>query len=135
LRNGILDGGRTAKHSGYDRNTAPSAQAILREASEIARRQGKDQSYWADRVVVEIAGLQIRAGDFDGARATLENGRDQYRADEAQVALAEAMASNGDLKRALMALPHVEPNEEGGWRHDEDRIQLKYEEHLISSAT
>src|SRR5579872_2938467 len=47
--------------------TRSTAQALLREASEIALKQGETERFWTEHVLLEIGEVQIRAGDFEGA--------------------------------------------------------------------
>src|SRR5262245_26264658 len=59
---------REAPHG--DRQAAASASSVrtlLREASDLALRQGQDEHWWCDGVLLQVCELQSRAGDFDGA--------------------------------------------------------------------
>jgi len=47
--------------------TKMAVHALLREASEIALKQGEQEHFWTSRVLLHIGEVQIRAGDLDGA--------------------------------------------------------------------
>lgn len=119
---------RKAKPSG------PVVQNVLREASEIALKQDQHQDYWSDRVLLHIANVQIRAGDFDGALKSIRGSSYPNDRNGGLVELAEALARNGKRERAFDVLRLL--GADHGWRQDylDDGVQLQWIEHLIASG-
>lgn len=110
---------------------ASSASAILREASEILLRQPMHQGFWSDRLLLEIADIQIRARDFVGARQSIRGSRYDYGRSAALVDLAERLAGDGKWQDALDVLREM--GDDHGWRQDylEDGVRLQWIDHLI----
>src|SRR5579883_2170425 len=78
----------------------PSISAILREASEIALKQGEPENYWTDRVLLRLGELQVRAGDFESALRSIRASSYPYGRDMGLLKLAEALARAGKKQRA-----------------------------------
>jgi tetratricopeptide (TPR) repeat protein len=112
----------------------PAADAILREACEIALKQNAEQHYWTDRVLLHIGELQIQAGDFDGALKSIRGSTYPYGHAAGLVHLAEAVARQGRRERGLEILRLL--GSDHGWRQDymEDGVQLRWIEYLNSSG-
>jgi hypothetical protein len=111
----------------------PDVQAILREASALAREQGANESYWIKRTLLEIGAVQVRAGDFDGALKSISASSYDYGRKGGLIELAEAIARNGDRERAFRVLALVTDH---GWRQDymDDQVQLQWVEYLIAAG-
>jgi hypothetical protein len=61
---------RAAELSPTDRKAKsgdPPVNTILREASKLALKQEGFEHLWTDEVLLQIAEMQIRERDFDGA--------------------------------------------------------------------
>jgi len=118
--------------AGEDHPASVDAVPILREASEIARRQDEPQSYWCDRALLDVADAQVRAGDFDGARHTIRSSGYEHGRHRALAALARAMARSGQREQALVVLRETETDH--GWSQDhlEDGVKMSYAEHQMS---
>jgi tetratricopeptide (TPR) repeat protein len=108
----------------------PEVEAALREASDLALMQDKVQHYWSDGVLLQIAGVQIRAGDFDGALRSIRGSSYDHGRNARLVDLAEALARAGKKERALEVVRMLDPS----WRPNdvEDTVQLRWIEHLIA---
>lgn len=111
----------------------PSVPVILREASEIALLQEEHQSSW-ERILVHIGKVQIQVGDYDGALRSIRGSGYEYMRNAALIDLAEAIARDGKKERAFEVLRLVDSDH--GWRQKymEDRVQLRWIEHLIAAA-
>jgi hypothetical protein len=59
----------------------PSVREVLRAARDLALKQDKHQRYWTQTVLLQIADLQIRTGDFDDALQAIRASSDTYRRD------------------------------------------------------
>ena len=110
-----------------------SAIEMLREASQIASRQDKEHSFWCDRVLLKIAGIQTRLNDFDGARNTLKNGTDSYSRNAAFIELAKAHAGVGQREQAFEVLREL--GTDHGWNQDcvSDDVQAFWVDYLITT--
>ena len=118
---------------GEDGSPSPSVKAILKEAAQIASRQDEEQAYWCERALLRIAELQMRAGDFDGARDSIAKCNNSYGANASSVRLAEALAGAGDRERAFQVLREM--GTDHGWRQDflDDGVRMRWLEYLIST--
>jgi tetratricopeptide (TPR) repeat protein len=107
-----------------------SVHSILREASELGLKQGEQERYWTQRVLLQIADQQTRAGDFDGALLSLRGSIDY---DRGLSSLVKAMARAGMKDRALAVSRSVERR---GQRRDRlpDVVQLGWVEHLVAKG-
>src|SRR5262245_23211070 len=81
--------------------TVPSVQAILREASELALKQGAEEHLWTDRVLLTIGELQARAGDYDGALRSIRGSGYPHGRQIGLLHLTQALALAGQKERAL----------------------------------
>lgn len=110
-----------------------SAIAVLNEASQIAVRQDVKPSLWCDRVLLQIADIQTRAHDFDGARNTIRNCGYPYGRNAALVRLAETHAGAGQRKQAFEVLHEL--GTDHGWTQDhlEDGVRMFWVEYLIAA--
>jgi tetratricopeptide (TPR) repeat protein len=106
----------------------PSVRAILREASELARKQDEHQHYWTQRVLLHIGEVQTRAGDFDGARQSILGSTYDYGRDVQLAELAKAVARNGNAQRAAEIVRLVRSDD------SEDSTPLSGIEHLIATG-
>jgi tetratricopeptide (TPR) repeat protein len=113
---------------------ASSVQAILREASEIALEQDKDQNYWTSRVLQHIGELQIQARDFDSALRTFRGSNDSYKRDGGLAQLAKALAREGNRERALKVFRLIAFDNGRQRENLENAVQLQRIEHLIASG-
>jgi tetratricopeptide (TPR) repeat protein len=116
-----------------EKATGSSLKAILREASELAIEQDKEQHYWTGRVLLEIGELQGRAGDFEGAFKSIRSSNDGWQTYAALVNLAKSLARAGQRKRAFEVLFLIENSP--WWPLDVlgDAVELRWIEHLIAS--
>ena len=106
---------------------------ILKDASQVARRQDEHQRYWSDRALLAIADVQTRAGDFDGALETIRACRQGYgRKEEASIHLAKALAKAGQRDQAFAALRQT--GSDLGWCQEwaEDEIKMHCLQYQIS---
>lgn len=119
-----------------DQRSIPNITAVLKEASQIAIRQNKHQGYWCDRALFDIADVQKRVGDFDGALHTITKSNYPYRYGRmgALHDLAKTMARAGRRKQALAVLRQM--GTDHGWRQDlmDDGVTMAYLEHQIFSG-
>jgi tetratricopeptide (TPR) repeat protein len=106
----------------------PSADAVLREACEIALKQDGEQRFWIDRVLLHIGELQTYAADYDGALKSIRGSNYTYGRDAGLEHLAQALARGGKRERAFEILRM----QDHGW--PENRVQLKWVECLIASG-
>jgi hypothetical protein len=119
-----------------DRNTLivlPAIDPILREASELALKQGGRQRFWTERVILRIGELQSQAGDFGGALRSIEGSGYSYGRNGGLVQLAKSMARDGKRERAFEIVRLL--GTDHGWRQDyiEDGVQLRWIEYLVQS--
>ncbi len=112
----------------------PSVHSILREASEIALKQGPREAYWTDGVLLAIAEQQIRAGDFDGALRSVRGSRYPEGRNSALVRLAEALARAGKKDRALEVSRLIDTERSRTQDHLQEIVQIKWVEHLIAKG-
>jgi tetratricopeptide (TPR) repeat protein len=107
---------------------------LLREASQITLKQGPDQEYWTERVLLDIGRVQIRAHDFEGAERSIRGSAYKYGHNEGIVELAESLARDGNLEKAQEVLRSL--GEDHGWGQArlDDSVQLKWIEHLIATG-
>jgi tetratricopeptide (TPR) repeat protein len=112
----------------------PAADAVLREACEIALKQDEEQHFWTERVLLHIGELQIQAADFEGALKSIRGSTYPYGRGAGLVHLAEAVARQGGRERGFEILRLI--GSDHGWRQDytEDGVQLRWIEYLISSG-
>jgi non-ribosomal peptide synthetase component E (peptide arylation enzyme) len=115
-------------------DTIPNIKAVLKKASQIAIRQHEHQGYWSDHTLLDIASVQRRAGDFDGALHTITKSNYPYGRMAALDDLAKTMARAGRRKQAFTVLRQM--GTDHGWRQDllHDRVTMAYLEHQISSG-
>ncbi len=121
-------------HGKMPGDAGPDIRAILKEASQIAIRQDAHEGYWCDRTLVEIARVQKRAGDFDGALRTMTKSNDQYGRIVALNDLAKTLARAGRRSQAFAVLRQM--GTDHGWRQDllDDGVTMAYLEHQIVSG-
>ena len=110
--------------------STPSVHSILREASEIALKQGKHEGFWTQRVLLSIGEVQIRAGDFDGALRSIRGSTYPYGRDLGLWHLAKALARTGNKDRAVEVSRLIEED----WRGTRDGVLLQWTEHLIAKS-
>ncbi len=108
----------------------PSAKDLLRKASELAAEQDEAQHFWTMRLLLQVRELQIRAGDYDGARKSIRASADP----EGLVHLAEGLAAAGRRQESLEVLRELGSNH--GWRQEylDDGVLLRWIEHLIAAG-
>ena len=111
-----------------------TAHAVLREASELALKQGKHEHFWTDRTLLEIGDLQIRTGDFDGALRSLRGSNYPFGRDIGLVRLIEALARDGKKDRALdiCRLMVLEGSRDQQYLHEV--VQIHWADHLIAKG-
>jgi tetratricopeptide (TPR) repeat protein len=108
----------------------PAAREVLREAAAIVLKQ-KHQHWWSDHTLRQLADVQIRAGDFDGALRSVR-ARDGQNAG-GLIDLVEAIARSGNRKLAFDVLQFPSENK-GQWQDVvRDGVQLRWIEYLIAS--
>ena len=110
----------------------PALRTILKDASQLARRQDEHQRYWSDRALLAIADVQIRAGDFDGALETIGDCRYEYGRNAASHHLANALAKAGRREQAFTVLQRMGSHH--GWSQDwlEDDVKISCLQYEIS---
>ena len=110
-----------------------SAIEVLNEAGQIAVSQDLQHSLELDRVILEIADLQIKGKDFEGAKNTIQHSGYLYGANAAYVNLAEALARTGDRERAFEVLKEL--GTDHGWNQDflEDGVRMFWIESLLAA--
>jgi tetratricopeptide (TPR) repeat protein len=109
-------------------------QAVLREASDVALKQAEQERYWTQRVLLDIADVQIRAGDFDGALRSILGSSYIYGREAGLVHLAEALARDGNRERAFDVL-RIRGDTGGAQQaYLQDAVQLQWARHLIASG-
>ncbi|MGE5326610.1 MAG: hypothetical protein ACM3NO_06195 [Deltaproteobacteria bacterium] len=110
------------------------AAALLREASEITQKQGPEQRYWTERVLLDIGNVQIRARDFAGAERSIRGSAYDYGRAEGIVVLAESLARDGQQERAHEVLRSL--GKDHGWSQAnlDDKVELQWIEHLIATG-
>jgi tetratricopeptide (TPR) repeat protein len=108
--------------------------AVLREAAQIAACQDEEQRYWRDRVLLQIAEAQIRAGDFDEAEHSINRAKKEYDAHTAAMHLAEALAGAGHCERAFQVLREMGSDYDSRAGYLDDRIRMRWLEYLISTG-
>jgi tetratricopeptide (TPR) repeat protein len=108
--------------------------AVLREAAQIAACQDEEQGYWRDRVLLQIAEAQIRAGDFDGAEHSINRAKKEYDAPTAAMHLAEALAGAGHCERAFQVLREMGSDYDSRPGYSGDRIRMRWLEYLIATG-
>jgi tetratricopeptide (TPR) repeat protein len=110
------------------------SEIVLREAAETTLKQGPEQEYWTERVLLDIGNVQIRARDFKGAERSICGSTYDYGNNAGIVELAEALAGDGKLEKARDTLRALGPDH--GWRQDylDDGMQWRWIEHLISTG-
>lgn len=111
-----------------------AAQKALREASELAIQQDDQQRHWAAWALLRIGEVQIRAGDCDAALRSIRASADSYGRNQGLLALAKALARNGNRERAFDVLSLL--GSDHGWHQDtlEDEVQLRWVEHLLAAT-
>jgi tetratricopeptide (TPR) repeat protein len=112
--------------------TIPRVRRILREASEIALRQGEQGGHWTENALLTIGKVQIRAGDFDGALQSIRGSAEGYRRDEELLHLAQALARHGNRQQGLAVLWLLSPGDNWQQVFARDAVQLKWAEYLIA---
>jgi tetratricopeptide (TPR) repeat protein len=110
----------------------PAVRPILREVGDIVLKQDERQHYWTQVVLLRLADLQTRVGDFDGAYQAIYTYGEDNGGGLRLVQLAEAVARKGDRKRAFDMVELLKP----GWQYDAgvDRVQARWIEHLLASG-
>ena len=110
----------------------PALRTILKDASQLARRQDEHQRYWSDRALLAIANVQIRAGDFDGALETIGDCRYEYGRNAASHHLANALGKAGRREQAFTVLQRMGSHH--GWSQDwlEDDVKISCLQYQIS---
>jgi tetratricopeptide (TPR) repeat protein len=135
LSNGTLSrGDGPSSENGKQKTTDTSVKAILREASELALAQDKEQHYWTKRVLLEIGELQRQAGDFEGALKSIRDCKSDFLKDyRAYLDVAKSIARAGNRERAFEVLLLIENSP--WWPVDAlgDVVELQWIEHLIAS--
>jgi hypothetical protein len=125
--------GKSVRNDPAARAMASLARAILREASELTRKQNKGESYWTDRVLLAIGELQIRAGDCDGALRSIRSSGYQAGRQFGLLSLARALARAGKKDRALEMSPWLDRDFGWGPNYLKSAVQLPWAEHLIAA--
>ncbi len=120
--------------TGDDGSCSGSVSAVLREAAQIAVCQDEEQRYWRDRVLLQIAEAQIRAGDFDGAEHSINRAKKEYDAHTAAMHLAEALAGAGHCERAFQVLREMGSDYDSRAGYLDDRIRMRWLEYLIATG-
>ncbi len=112
---------------------AADVHSLLKTAREIALLQEENQNFWTERVVCQVANLQARGQDLEGAVATVRNLKNNYQANALIVKFARLTAQQGKRERAIEILKLLDPKH--GWSEDHlsDSIQLSWIEALISN--
>jgi tetratricopeptide (TPR) repeat protein len=82
-------------------STVPDVRTLLREVSEIVLKQPKEEHFWTDEVLIEIARSQIRVGDYDGALRSICGSPNSFYSDGGYLSLAVALAREGLRDRAM----------------------------------
>src|SRR5262249_33965090 len=80
---------------GKARAEVPSVDTILREASELALKQGETERYWTQTLLPSIGELQSRAGDFESAFRSIRGSNYPYARESALRNLVQALARAG----------------------------------------
>jgi tetratricopeptide (TPR) repeat protein len=107
---------------------------LLREACRITLKQGPDQQYWTERVLLDIGRVQIRARDFEGAERSIRGSANEYGRNGEIVELAESLARDGKLEQAREVLRSLGEDHGSGQASLDDGVQLKWIEHLIATG-
>jgi hypothetical protein len=108
----------------------PGLRRILKDASQLARRQDEHQRYWSDRALLAIADIQTRAGDFDGAMETIKACRYDGGTNAASAHLANAFAKAGQREQAFAVLRQMgsDHGRSQDWLEDDVKLScLQYE--------
>lgn len=111
-----------------------TAQALLQEASAILRKQDAQHNYWIERLLLDVAKVQMGAGDIDGALHTTQASDYQYGRYANYLDLARHLARQGKRDRAIEVMQHL--GTKHGWRQDflEEGVQINSLEYLITSG-
>jgi tetratricopeptide (TPR) repeat protein len=114
--------------------TVSIIHSILRDASDLALKQEEREGFWTQTVLLQIGGLQIRAGDFDGALRSLRGSSYEYGRHSGLMHLVEALARAGEKERAL----EVSRLLDGMWGRAQqtlpDVIEFEWVVHLIAKG-
>ena len=110
-----------------------SAIAILNKASQIATRQDMQQLSWRESYLFQIADIQMRAHDFDGAKNTIKRCGKSIGRNAAFIKLAETHAAAGQRVPAFEVLHEL--GTDHGWTQDyvEDGVRMLWLEYLIAA--
>lgn len=118
--------------TGDDGSCSEAVRVVLREAAHIATCQDKTEGYWRDRVLLQIAEAQIRAGDFDGAAQSIDSANYESGAQSAALHLAEELAGAGNCERAFQVLRKIGSDYDSGPGFYDDRVRMRWLEYLLS---
>jgi tetratricopeptide (TPR) repeat protein len=110
----------------------PAIVPILRDASQLALKQGEHESFWTQAVLLQIAKLQIRANDLDGALRSLRGPNGAYIDDSCLSDVVRALARAGKKDRAIEVSRLLNPG--WGWtgQRARDVVQFHWAELLIA---
>lgn len=130
---GFMTGYSTAQAPPKDREV-PSVQSILREASELALKQGSQEKYSLERVLLQIADQQIHAGDLEGALRSVRGSSYSSDRNPQLIRLVEAFARAGNKDRATEVSRLIEPG--CGLTQDQMQqiVQVQWVRHLIAKG-
>lgn len=125
--------GAAARSNAQERVKSPVAKELLQAASQIAIGQAEHQDYWLERVLLWIGDVQVRAGDFAGAKLSLRHSNYEYGRNSSFIDLAEALAVAGQKEQAFEVLREL--GTDHGWSQEliEDGVRLRWMDYLIVS--
>ncbi len=117
-----------------------SAKNLLRSASELVAEQNSVYEIWTLPLRHHVSRLQIRIGDFEGARKSALGTAGSHVRGGHHADFAEALAAAGKWQDALDLIGEPPSYEEELTPHDEfeqeeyDRVRLRCVEHLIATG-
>jgi tetratricopeptide (TPR) repeat protein len=110
------------------------AADLLRYASKLAAEQDESQSFWTCTLLLQIGEVQMRAGDFDGARQSIRSSTYDAGRQDGLVQLAESLAGTGDWQEALDLLQEMDFDSESHQVSVSDNVRLRWIDYLIATG-
>lgn len=109
------------------------ARDLLRQASELAGEQDESQDFWTSRLLLQIGEVQIRAGDFEGARQSIRNSTYGYGRNAGLVQLAQNLAGTGQWEEGFDVLRETDSDRYHDRARVNDGVRLRWLDYLITT--